>query len=68
MLDRLYKRSLAVRLKEHQRAVFVGDSTTSALAEHAMTTGHIFDWDSATVLDSCQQLNQRFILESWVYP
>ena len=54
-----------VRIKEHRRAVFVGDSNTSALAEHAISTGHIIDWDHASVLDSCQHFSQRLILESW---
>ena len=67
--ERIYvgqtKRSLVVQLKEHQRAVFIGDSSTSALAEHAMITGHIIDWHNARVLDSCQQLNQSLILECW---
>ena len=45
------KRSLAVRLKEHQKAVFVGDKSdknTSALAEHALDTRHTIDWDNAS--------------------
>lgn len=59
------KRSLAVRLKEHQRAVYTGDTNMSALAEHSITTGHEIDWANATVLDSCQFYYQRSYLESW---
>ena len=59
------KRSLSVRIKEHQRAVFNGAKETSALAEHALTTGHSIDWDNASVLVSCEHLNQRLYLESW---
>ena len=46
------KKSLAVRLKEHQRALYTGDSNISALVEHAITIGHEIDWLNATVLDS----------------
>ena len=34
------KRLFGVRLKEHPRAVFKGDSEKSALAEYALRTGH----------------------------
>ena len=44
------KRLLGVRLKEHQKAVFTGDSEKSALAEHVLKTGHEIDWSNATVL------------------
>ena len=59
------RRSLAARLKEHQRAVFTGNSNLSALAEHTMNTDHEVDWPSAMVLDSCQAFYQRSYLESW---
>ena len=55
-------RSLAVHLKKHQRAVFIGDKNTSALAEHVLDTGHTIDWDNASVMDVCQQLQQRLYL------
>ena len=58
-------RLFGVRLKEHQRAVFTGDSEKSALAEHALRTGHDIDWNNATILASCQFLDQRLLLESW---
>ena len=37
-------RTLAWRLKEHHRAVRIGDSATSVLAEHAHSTGLPIDW------------------------
>ena len=59
------KRCLAIRLKEHQRSVYTGDRDSSALAEHALDTGHSIDWDHASVLNTCQNLKQRLCLESW---
>jgi hypothetical protein len=57
--------SQQTRNLEPGRWFFVGDSNTSALAEHALNTGVTIGWDHATVLDSCQQLSQRLVLESW---
>ena len=37
------KRLFGVRLKEHQKAVFTGDSEKSALTEHVLKTGHTID-------------------------
>ena len=54
-----------MRLKEHQWEVFVRYKNTSALSEHVLDTGHTFDWGNASVLDVCQQLQQRLYLESW---
>ena len=59
------KRSLAVRLKEHKRAVFNGDKETSALAEHVLSTGHNIDWANVSIVASCDHLSQRLYLESW---
>ena len=59
------KRSLAVCLKEHKRAVFNGDKETSALAEHVLSTGHDIDWANASIVASCDHLSQRLYLESW---
>lgn len=39
------------RRKEHFRALTSADSTTSALAEHAMTTSHTIGWMEAYVLE-----------------
>ena len=43
----------------------MGDRNASALAEHAMDTGHDIDWDGVQVLDRCELLKQRLLLESW---
>ena len=59
------KRLFGVRLKEHQRAVFTGDSEKSALAEHALRTGYDIDWNNAPILASCQFLDQCLLLELW---
>ena len=56
---------MAIRLKEHQRSVYTGDRDSSALAEHALDTGHSIDWDRALALNTCQNLKQRLCLESW---
>ena len=45
------KRLLGVRLKEHQKAVFTGDSEKSALAEHVLKTGYEIDWSNDMFLD-----------------
>jgi hypothetical protein len=58
-------RTLTCRLKEHKRAVSQGDFNASALAEHAVNTGHQIDWSNAGVLDSSQFYYQRLYLESW---
>ena len=58
-------RTLTCRLKEHKQAVSQGDFNASALAEHAVNTGHQIDWSNAGVLDSSQFYYQRLYLESW---
>ena len=40
-------RTLMHRLKEHKRALTTANSMTSALAEHAVDTGHDIDWSDA---------------------
>ena len=37
---------------EHKRALTTANSMTSALAEHAMDTGHNMDWSDAQVVDA----------------
>ena len=54
-----------IALSTLQHAVFNGTKETSALAEHALTTGHNINWNNACVLVSCGHLNQRLYLESW---
>ena len=46
-------RTLTQRLKEHRRAVTNGDLATSALAEHAHSTGHPINWTEAHVIATC---------------
>ena len=58
-------RTLTCRLKEHRQAVSQGDFNASALAEHAVNTGHQIDWSNTGVLDSSQFYYQRLYLESW---
>ncbi len=59
-------RTLEDRLKEHKRAI-IPDSTyfTSAVAEHAVKSNHVIDWNNAKVIDSHSNLYQRCYLESW---
>ena len=58
-------RTLMHRLKEHRRALVTANPMTSALAEHAMDTGHDIDWSDAQVIDASPLLQQRCTLESW---
>ena len=58
-------RSLACRMKEHQRAVRGGDTNASAIAEHAWGHQHQIDWGAAEVLDSNPNWHPRCLLESW---
>ena len=58
-------RTLMHRLKEHKRALTTANSMTSALAEHAMDTGHDIDWSDAQIIDASSLLQQRCTLESW---
>ena len=65
LYDSQTKRSLAVCLKEHKRAVFNGNKETSTLAEHVLSTGHDIDWANASIVASFDHLSQRLYLESW---
>lgn len=58
-------RSLACRMKEHQRAVRGGDTNASAIAEHAWGKQHQIDWGAAEVLDTNPSWRPRCLLESW---
>ena len=59
-------RTLKDRVQEHKRAV-TSDNTyfTSAIAEHAVKSNHVIDWDSAKVIDSHPNLYQKCFLEAW---
>ena len=58
-------RSLACRIKEHQRAVRNGDENASAIAEHAWGCHHHIDWEAAEVVDSNPDWYPRCLMESW---
>ena len=57
--------TMGCRIKEHQHATFEGNKNASALAEHSIDTGHRINWDDAEILDSCNHLRARIMLESW---
>ena len=44
-------RSLKDRLKEHKRAFRLNNPNLSAVAEHAINTGHKIGWDEASIID-----------------
>ena len=58
-------RTLAQRVKEHQRAVRTFDVNNSALAEHVISTNHRIDWDNTTVIDRHAFTHPRCTMESW---
>ena len=58
-------RTLAQRIKEHQRSVRYSDIATSVLAEHSNSTGHPIQWDEVHVIDTCPHTSRRCLLESW---
>ena len=47
------------RIKEHRRALISADAPYSAVAEHAMKTGHEIAWERAKVLDINSNDRQR---------
>ena len=42
-------------VKEHQRAIWNGDTNASALAEHTCNKEHHIDWQNVEVLEANQQ-------------
>ena len=58
-------RSLKYRLAEHWRALKKGDVATSALAEHALETGHPVNLSKAEVIDYHPFTTNRCLLENW---
>ena len=58
-------RSLKHWLAEHRQALKKGDVATSALAEHALETGHPVDLTRAEVVDHHPIATNRCLLESW---
>ena len=59
-------RTLTQHLKEHRRAVTNGDLATSALAEHAHSTGHPISWTEARVIATCSHTSRWCFLKSWM--
>ena len=58
-------RTLKHRLTEHRRALRIGDVASSAVAEHALSTGHPVDLSQSEVIDSQPFFTTRCLLESW---
>ena len=60
-------RTLQHRVKEHQRSLTSWDGfyVTSAVAEHAIKTGHTINWSGAQVIDQSTNFHHRNLLESW---
>ena len=58
-------RTLEHRLKEHRRALVSGQSSLSAVVEHAMEEMHDIDWMGDTVVDGHPHFHQRCSLEAW---
>ena len=56
-------RALETRLKEHKRAVRVGDSN-SKVAQHANQFVHSIDFDHATIVDRARYFHERLFLEA----
>ncbi len=56
-------------MKEHQRALTPRDNfyVTSAVAEHAIKTGHTIDWSGTKVVDRNDHFYQRCLLESYIF-
>ena len=57
-------RALATRIKEHRRAVRVGDNN-SKISQHANQFGHSIDFDRATIVDKARDYHKRLFLEAW---
>ena len=56
--------SKAKRLKEHNRAVRVGDNN-SKVAQHANQCIHSIDFAHATTVDRAHNFHERLFLEAW---
>ena len=57
-------RALETRLREHKRAVRVGDNN-SKVAQHANQFVHSIDFDHATIVDRARNFHERLFLEAW---
>ena len=57
-------RALATKIKEHRRAIRVGDNN-SKIVQHAIQFGHSIDFDQATIVDKAHDYHKRVFLEGW---
>ncbi len=58
-------RTLTQRLKEHKSALTNAHPDRSAVAEHAIDTGHAIDWGNTEVKAVSPLFWQRCTLETW---
>ena len=58
-------RSLAQRMKEHKSALTNARPERSAIAEHAVNTGHTIDWSNTQIKAVMSPFWQRCTLETW---
>lgn len=58
------KRSLKTREKEHMAALRLHHPQKSALAEHALNTGHSIDWTNISIIHKETRWHQRKWLEA----
>jgi hypothetical protein len=52
-------------IKEHGRAVVAADFNSSAVAEHAWTSGHPVDWANIKVLSVAHNYQIRIVQEAF---
>ena len=58
-------RTLSHHLKEHKQAFRSANFSASAVAEHAISSGHTIASDEALIIDSNPHLHPRCALEAW---
>jgi len=58
------KRALETRIKEHKAATRRGETTKSAIAEHAWKEHHVILWDETKVLDQAKNNTTLLIKEA----
>lgn len=59
------KRSLLIRLKEHNNCVKKQEINRSSIAEHSWRFGHRFDFDSATIIQKCNSPSELDFYETF---
>ena len=58
------KRALETRIKEHKAATRRGETTKSAIEEHAWKEHHVILWDETKVLDQAKNNTTLLIKEA----